>query len=405
MSHSAAAATDLEELKNSHRGLIGIISMGDMGSGIAKLLVAHGYAVITNVTGRSQDTLDRANQAGAHLVASDADLLYADLILSIVPPADAYATAQRIVTAASSPSSPRVLPSNKTLYFADLNAISPATARTIASLFSSAPSPSPSPSSPSPPLSPIKINFIDGAILGGPPSLPSFPLPPAAPGSGSAAFGKPASPPPEWTKPLIPTSGPYSFASVFSSSSSSSPSADPNHLPVVLNNAQQHISDQIGAASGLKMTFASLSKGYAAIAVQAATTARNLGVLGYLQSSLREIMGEAAERKFEKAVTTMPPKAGRWVREMEEIAATHEIDGGLEPTIFLGAAQVFRTVAADTVLGQEKIGKRKRGRTAEDVGAAVAEGLLEKKRRTREEGEKSQGGGQLGGKGEKEGEE
>jgi 3-hydroxyacyl-CoA dehydrogenase len=31
---------------------IGIISMGDMGVGIAKLLIAHGYPVATNCQGR-----------------------------------------------------------------------------------------------------------------------------------------------------------------------------------------------------------------------------------------------------------------------------------------------------------------------------------------------------------------
>lgn len=31
---------------------VGILSIGDMGVGIAKLLVAHGYRVVTNVEGR-----------------------------------------------------------------------------------------------------------------------------------------------------------------------------------------------------------------------------------------------------------------------------------------------------------------------------------------------------------------
>jgi len=31
---------------------IGVLSIGDMGEGIAKLLVAHGFAVATNATGR-----------------------------------------------------------------------------------------------------------------------------------------------------------------------------------------------------------------------------------------------------------------------------------------------------------------------------------------------------------------
>lgn len=34
------------------RAVVGIISIGEMGLGIAKLLVASGYRVTTNVTGR-----------------------------------------------------------------------------------------------------------------------------------------------------------------------------------------------------------------------------------------------------------------------------------------------------------------------------------------------------------------
>lgn len=34
------------------RATVGIISLGDMGSGIARLLVAEGYSVVTNCAGR-----------------------------------------------------------------------------------------------------------------------------------------------------------------------------------------------------------------------------------------------------------------------------------------------------------------------------------------------------------------
>jgi len=34
------------------RATLGIISIGDMGIGIAKLLIAHDYKVITNISGR-----------------------------------------------------------------------------------------------------------------------------------------------------------------------------------------------------------------------------------------------------------------------------------------------------------------------------------------------------------------
>lgn len=93
--------------------------------------------------------------------------------------------------------------------------------------------------------------------------------------------------------------------------------------------------------------------------------------------------------KSSAGVVGMPPKAYRWVREMEEIAVTHAEDGGFEGGgglregngIFDAIAEVYRVVAEDTVLGEEKIERRKRGRTREDVAAALGEGLKEKKKR------------------------
>ena len=72
----------------------------------------------------------------------------------------------------------------------------------------------------------------------------------------------------------------------------------------------------------------------------------------------------------------------QWVREMEEISDTFAEEGGFEPDLFRGCAGVFRAVADDTVLGQEKIGQRKRGTTADDAAAAIAEGLEAKKKKT-----------------------
>ncbi|KAK3383796.1 6-phosphogluconate dehydrogenase [Lasiosphaeria ovina] len=334
---------------DSSRPKIGIISLGDMGSGLARLLVAKGFSVATNCSGRSQDTIDRATAAGAELLASDAALIDAcSLILSVVPPRDAAATAQRIVDAlpaASTRSAP--------LYYADMNAVSPATVRAIAALFSS-PSPSPSPSTTTSPTSPVEVRFIDGSILGGPPSPPES--------TGPSADVS------EWYRPLLPTSGPHQLADASA------------HLALTLR--AKHISADIGAASGLKMCFASLSKGFAAVAIQSITTAQRLGVLPDLLSALADL-APATLARAERTVVAVPPKAYRWVAEMREISATHEVSGGFVPErIFAGAADVFAAMADDTVLGGEKVGRRKRGTTVEDVADAMAEGLERKRKKT-----------------------
>jgi hypothetical protein len=69
----------------------------------------------------------------------------------------------------------------------------------------------------------------------------------------------------------------------------------------------------------------------------------------------------------------MPPKAYRWVGEMEEIAATFE-HVGLTPLILQGAAEMFRFVER-TPLGEETPEVRKRGTTVDDVVAVLAETL------------------------------
>lgn len=200
----------------------------------------------------------------------------ADYILSIVPPRDALGTATRISTAFRAQSPAKSSP----LYYFDLNAISPRSAREIGELFAK--------------KSPA-INFIDGSIIGG------APRPKAGddtPNTSMSIFPPSSS---DWLKPSIPISGPLP--------SSKPPSYDQFSSILGLN----HISDDIGVASGLKCCFATTTKGFTALVIQAFTTASNLGVLPIL-------VGEMDQRipgllKAAGSVTAMPPKAYRWVHE------------------------------------------------------------------------------------------
>ncbi|KAI0387931.1 6-phosphogluconate dehydrogenase C-terminal domain-like protein [Hypomontagnella monticulosa] len=316
---------------------IGIISIGDMGVGIAKLLVAHGFSVATNCKGRSNDTIERAKNAQVELLPTDEALTQScAVILSVVPPRDAVVTAQRIVDALSGPIRRS---DSDPLYYADLNAVAPSSVKSIASLFRNLSS----------------VRFVDGSIIGGPPTLKE-----TTDGSSSS---------PSWNAPNIPMSGPYPLSAI------------PGYgekLATTLN--ARHISPEIGAASGLKMCFASLSKGFTSLAIQAFTTAHRMGVLPDLQREMQGLMG-ARYAMAEKGVVGMAPKAYRWVAEMEEIARTFSEEGGFAPDSFTGAAKVYETVADDTALGQEKIGKRKRGTTVEDMAQAMVEGMQSKKKK------------------------
>ncbi|KKY36635.1 putative 6-phosphogluconate dehydrogenase [Diaporthe ampelina] len=326
-------------MASSKLATIGILSLGEMGTGIARLLMAKGFSVATNGSGRSKETLERAQAAGVTNLPSDTDLVkQCDVILSVVPPRDAEDTAQRIIDAMQ-------FVTREQLYLADLNAVAPSTIKAMAKSIK---------------MAQVPVTLIDGSILGGPPKPKEA--------ASSAGGGNSASAGGDWDKPLMPTSGPVQVAEI------------PGYgarLAETLN--LKHISPDIGASSGLKMCYASLSKGYAAIAIQSFTTAQRLGVLEPLREALLDTV-PGRVKQTENALTGMPPKAYRWVREMEEIAKTHAEEGGFEDYLFKGAAGVFKAVAQDTVLGQEKVGQRKRGRTAEDVAAAMAEGM-EKRRK------------------------
>jgi hypothetical protein len=250
-----------------------------------------------------------------------------------VPPRDAIATAQRIINASSS-SGAKQRP--EPLYFLDLNAVSPKSARTINDLISQ--------------TTPA-INFIDGGIIGGPPS----------PKDDTT-----------WSRPSIPNSGPHRLED-----------AKPNghHLAQTLN--VKHINGTIGAASGLKMCFASLSKGFTALAIQSFTTAYNLSVIPELKEHMAEF-NPAALKTAERSLVGMCPKAYRWVHEMREIAETFEADGGFEAqeSSFRSIAEVYELVSSGTELGGEKVGERVRGLTVEDVARGVSEGTARRKVKT-----------------------
>lgn len=365
---------------------IGVISIGDMGVGIAKLLIAKGFQVATNCKGRrytpkplsacilihihpsgtniadSEDTLQRARDAKVELLDTDEALAsQCAVLLSVVPPRDAEATAERIIDALAG------TPSRETpLYFIDMNAVAPSTCKSIAASFARARSPA---------------RFVDACIIGAPPRLKSAPNAGTNVSASAPPPGTGDDDPDAWYVPGMPMSGPHKLSDLSLPGSSPDDANTSFGARLSATLGGNHISDDIGAASGLKMCFASLSKGFTAIATQAFTSAHRMGVLPHLRDELAARLPSHLQ-SAEKGVVTMPPKAYRWVREMEEISKTHAEEGGFGPELFVGAAGVYKSVAEDSPLGGEKIGKRKRGTTVEDVAAALTEGFERKKKKT-----------------------
>jgi putative dehydrogenase len=122
---------------------IAVIAPGMMGAAIGARLTANGARVITLLEGRSADTVKRAEAAG--MIGADLkDIAGADMILSVLPPGDAMALAQKL--------SPILTESANKPHYADLNAVNPDTAVEIGKVIDA-----------------TGCRYIDGGIIGGPP--------------------------------------------------------------------------------------------------------------------------------------------------------------------------------------------------------------------------------------------
>jgi 3-hydroxyisobutyrate dehydrogenase-like beta-hydroxyacid dehydrogenase len=99
---------------------VAIVAAGAMGSGVAQRLSENGVAVLTSLAGRSEASAKRAKAAGMRAV-DDAQLMQADLFLSIVPPGEARALAERFA--------PILAAANRKPVYVDCNAVSPPTMR------------------------------------------------------------------------------------------------------------------------------------------------------------------------------------------------------------------------------------------------------------------------------------
>jgi 3-hydroxyisobutyrate dehydrogenase-like beta-hydroxyacid dehydrogenase len=123
--------------------VVAVIAPGMMGAAVAGRLVENGLKVLTSLTGRSADTIARAKKHGL-TAAGDEEIAATDFILSILPPGDAVALAQRFA--------PALTASNSKPVFVDCNAVSPPTAERVAAIVAATGSP-----------------FVDAGIIGSPP--------------------------------------------------------------------------------------------------------------------------------------------------------------------------------------------------------------------------------------------
>lgn len=123
----------------------------------------------------------------------------------------------------------------------------------------------------------------------------------------------------------------------------------------------------LGRASALKMVYAALSKGTAALYASTLMTAKSLGIYGDLIQELE--MSQSKTLASMGSVNSISTKAFRWIGEMEEIAATFG-DAGTSSHTHKGAADTFQTIA-DSSIGHERVGDVDDSRSLEETIAAM----------------------------------
>ena len=103
----------------------------------------------------------------------------------------------------------------------------------------------------------------------------------------------------------------------------------------------------IGAASALKMSYAGINKGVAAIAAAMILAASRSGATEALYQEMSESL-PGLLNSLGRQVPDMLPKAYRWVGEMREIAAYAGEDAAAR-NVFVGFAALFDRIARDAV--------------------------------------------------------
>jgi 3-hydroxyisobutyrate dehydrogenase-like beta-hydroxyacid dehydrogenase len=214
--------------------------------------------------------------------ASDEQLVGCDMILSIVPPGDAAALVERLA--------PWLDRATTKPLFIDANALNPTSKKALAAR-----------------LAVLGCAMIDGAIIGPP-----------------------------------PTEGARAATTLFLSG----PAAERAACLDVPGLTATVMSEDVGAASTLKMCYGGINKGIVGLATALLLAADRHGAADALRAEMQRSMPDLFKR-FGRQVPDMFPKAYRWVAEMEEIAAFLGEADAAGDSLFRGMAGEFAGIAAD----------------------------------------------------------
>ena len=234
---------------------IGVIAQGTMGSGVGRRLRESGAEVRTLLSGRSPASAERARVAGMVAAANEHELLSGADFFLSILPPGEAEPLARRLA-------PTLAALDRKPVYIDCNAVSPQTAVRIGEV-----------------IAPTGAHFVDAGIIGGPPQ-------PGKKGPSIYASGehvRDALPLRDWGIDLRAIDGP------------------------------------IGAASGVKMSYAGITKGTTAIAAAMLLGAARFGCAEALIAELSDSQPQMLAR-MRASIPGMYDKAYRWVDEMEEIS-------------------------------------------------------------------------------------
>ncbi|MCS5611061.1 MAG: NAD(P)-binding domain-containing protein, partial [Candidatus Poribacteria bacterium] len=124
---------------------VGILSPGDMGSAVGRVLKQNGFNVFANLKNRSDRTRLLSQSAGISPLDSLDDLTKTcDVILSILVPSEALSVAEKVADS---------IKSSCDLIYVDCNAIAPSTKKDISAIIEN-----------------VGCKFVDSGIIGTPPN-------------------------------------------------------------------------------------------------------------------------------------------------------------------------------------------------------------------------------------------
>jgi 3-hydroxyisobutyrate dehydrogenase-like beta-hydroxyacid dehydrogenase len=245
---------------------VGLLHPGEMGAAVGAALRARGETVVWASGGRSDATAERARNAGLEDAGRIEELCRgSDVIISLCPPHAAVEVAGSLKGFAG--------------IYVDANAVSPATAQTIARLVG---------------------RCVDGGIIGPPPSKHGT------------------------TRLYLSGREAKLVADLFAGTTLDA----------------RIVSADLGAASAVKMAFAGWTKGSSALLLAIRALARAEGVEDTLLEEWRTSLPQLGEESIAAARSALS-KGWRWIGEMEEIADTFAASG-LPDGFHRAAAEIYR---------------------------------------------------------------